>query len=339
MRYRPELDGLRALAVAGVLINHAFLPVGTPSGLVGVVAFFVLSGYLITSLLLEEREGTGRVGIRAFYARRVRRLGPGLVILLAFVSVVGLLGLWRVPWLEGVVRSLFYVGNLSQGAQMGPLAQTWTLAVEEQFYLVWPVLVLLGGRRGVLALGCADLAWTFAVRGALSYPDAIVLGALIAALRVNVRPLTAVTGLAVLALLCSVSLPLGLQVSAAAVAAAAVVAGRTPIGFLAPMGKRAYEIYLWDFTLTTLIGPGIGGVAAVGAAELTYRLTAPLRAARHLRLAQEAGIVGSGAAGAAEDGAGAGGDVSPDRVGVRGIGWGQPDLAAERSVDVAVAGR
>lgn len=153
MTRREDIEGLRAVAVAAVLLFHAGVP-GMQGGYVGVDVFFVVSGFLITSLLLNERTSTGRVSLREFYARRVRRLLP----VSALVAVVTLVASY--VWLEpGRVQSLTgdmlataaFASNLlfaSRGADYlqsalppSPLQHYWSLAVEEQFYLVWPALI------------------------------------------------------------------------------------------------------------------------------------------------------------------------------------------------------
>ncbi len=154
VRYRPALDGLRAVAVLAVLAYH-WPASWMPGGFLGVEVFFVISGYLITSLLLGERQRTGSTDFKAFWARRARRLLPALFTLLVVVSAVWLI--WKpseVAGLRGaVLAALAYVTNWyliaakqSYFASVGrpsPLLHLWSLAVEEQFYLIWP-LVLVG---------------------------------------------------------------------------------------------------------------------------------------------------------------------------------------------------
>jgi peptidoglycan/LPS O-acetylase OafA/YrhL len=146
--HRPALDGLRGIAILLVLINHIDMPGGHHAGQAGVGAFFVLSGFLITSVLLEQRERGGR-HLRRFYARRALRLGPALLTCIAitwsfaaFVHIpVGLS-----PW-----AALLYISDFVQagGFQPGFYAHTWSLGVEEQFYLLWPLALtgLLTARR------------------------------------------------------------------------------------------------------------------------------------------------------------------------------------------------
>ena len=152
--YQPALDGLRGLAVAAVLFYHADLS-WARGGFLGVDAFFVLSGYLITSLLLVEWRGTGTLNVRAFWVRRFRRLLPALFLMLAGVAVYA--AAFAEPdeldQLRGdALATIAYVANwqyvfsdasyFEQFALPSPLLHTWSLAIEEQFYIVWPLLVL-----------------------------------------------------------------------------------------------------------------------------------------------------------------------------------------------------
>ena len=159
----PALNGLRAVAVIGVVVYH--LQLGWASGgYLGVDLFFVLSGFLITTLLLEEWGASGRISLGAFWGRRARRLLPALFL------VVGALGLylianaaWGGPGANGLVdlsdlrgdaiSTLLYVNNwhsifahqsyFAQFSTPSPLQHTWSLAIEEQFYLVWPLVLLV----------------------------------------------------------------------------------------------------------------------------------------------------------------------------------------------------
>ncbi|HEY5245256.1 MAG TPA: acyltransferase [Acidimicrobiales bacterium] len=162
-QYLPALDGLRAFAVAGVFAYH--LGFGWASGgYLGVDLFFVLSGFLITSLLLEEWVTTARIRLGSFWARRARRLLPALFLVLVAIAVyVVLNGRFGPPGsaaqvdLSGLrgddLATLFYVANwhaifahqsyFAQFSAPSPLEHTWSLAIEEQFYLVWPPVLLL----------------------------------------------------------------------------------------------------------------------------------------------------------------------------------------------------
>jgi peptidoglycan/LPS O-acetylase OafA/YrhL/lysophospholipase L1-like esterase len=184
----PGLDGLRALAVLAVIAYHLNLG-WAPGGLLGVGVFFTLSGYLITDLLLGQHEITGRLQLTDFWLRRARRLLPALFVMLAVVAAwVTLLDRDQLPVIRGAVASsAAYVGNwwliaqhssyFAQFAPPMPLGHLWSLAVEEQFYLIWPWLLLLGlrwarGRRRTrtrLAVATLLLAAVSALAMALLY--------------------------------------------------------------------------------------------------------------------------------------------------------------------------
>jgi peptidoglycan/LPS O-acetylase OafA/YrhL len=156
--YLPGLDGMRALAVVAVMIYHADNE-WLHGGFLGVEVFFVISGYLITLLLMAEREQTGRVDLVGFWARRARRLLPALFTMLFLVlSYTMLARADELGKLRGdLIGSLLYVSNwyqiwVGQGYtavnDFVPLRHLWSLAVEEQFYLVWPIVMMLMLRRG-----------------------------------------------------------------------------------------------------------------------------------------------------------------------------------------------
>lgn len=190
MGYLPGLDGVRALAVLGVLLYHADLT-WLSGGFLGVDVFFVLSGFLITSLLLEEFDRSGRIAFGRFYLGRARRLLPALVLMLVVVgAVVALFFRDAAASLRAdIVASIFYVNNwwyvfndASYFEFIGrpPLFKhLWSLAVEEQFYLLWPVLAFWAmrraGRRGVrvlaLVLAIASTAWMTYLAVTSGYPD------------------------------------------------------------------------------------------------------------------------------------------------------------------------
>ncbi len=184
--YEPALDGIRAVAVAAVLLYHGGIRAGR-GGFLGVDVFFVLSGFLITRLLLRELESTGRIGLRSFYARRARRLLPAVLLLLAVLSVYAVVA---APAGQAArirsdgLASLLYVQNwhlvatgqsyFSQFAAPSPLRHMWSLAIEEQWYLVWPVLLMAimrvsRGRRGRICTAILLLAAASAVAMAVQY--------------------------------------------------------------------------------------------------------------------------------------------------------------------------
>ena len=152
--FRPDIQGLRAVAVGLVVADHVF---GWPAGgFIGVDVFFVISGFLITSLLVRERARSGRISFRAFYARRVRRLLPAALVTLAATTAVAwfvfLGGRFR-ETVEDVVWAALFSANINfarQGTDYfgsteppSMVQHFWSLAVEEQFYLFWPALILL----------------------------------------------------------------------------------------------------------------------------------------------------------------------------------------------------
>ncbi len=144
MGYRPELDGVRALAITAVVFFHLKYLSG---GYLGVDLFFVLSGFLITFLLLAEQARAGRASLKRFYQRRVRRLLPALLVVGAFVlaaAVVLVNHPARHPSIIGVPASIFYLSAWLEAFQvsgLGAMGHTWSLSVEEYFYLLWPLLL------------------------------------------------------------------------------------------------------------------------------------------------------------------------------------------------------
>jgi len=169
--YKPALDGLRAAAVVAVMAYH-FGASWAPGGFLGVDLFFVLSGYLITSLLVVEWDTTSTVHFAAFWARRARRLLPALFLVLIAISIWAALEvhsdqLGTIRW--DSIWTLFYGANwrfIASGQSYfdlfrdpSPLRHTWSLAIEEQFYLVWPLVTFLclwaaRGRRWLLVSAC-----------------------------------------------------------------------------------------------------------------------------------------------------------------------------------------
>ena len=192
-RYQPALDGIRALAVAAVVFYHTGVP-GVGGGFLGVDAFFVLSGYLITSLLLAERARDGRIRLGRFWARRARRLLPALLAVLVATVVAGhflldpeALGLLRADAFAALAyaanwRMIFRgTGYAAATATASPLQHTWSLGIEEQFYLLWPLVVAgltarlaaTGARRLLIALCCAGAAGSAVLCALLYRPAAI----------------------------------------------------------------------------------------------------------------------------------------------------------------------
>lgn len=159
MKYRPDIDGLRAIAVLAVVAFHGMSSV-VPGGFVGVDIFFVISGFLITGILQRELKEHS-FSFRSFYSRRIRRLFPALLTVLVFVLVAGWVELYseefsRLGWQVLAAATftsnfLFWreAGYFDTSAVSKPLLHLWSLAVEEQFYLIWPLVMLVAWRKKV----------------------------------------------------------------------------------------------------------------------------------------------------------------------------------------------
>ena len=175
--YRPDIDGLRTIAVLSVILFHVgYSQFG--GGFVGVDIFFTISGYLITKIIVEEKCETGKFDFFRFYMRRARRLLPTLLLVVAATLLVGFfmfpkdltqdLGGSAVYSLLSISNIYFWLnsGYFDAGANLRPLLHTWSLAVEEQFYLVWPALLVgtlslaASGRKALLIVllfvGCGS---------------------------------------------------------------------------------------------------------------------------------------------------------------------------------------
>jgi peptidoglycan/LPS O-acetylase OafA/YrhL len=205
LTYAPALDGVRGIAVISVMAFHAHLSFAK-GGFAGVDIFFTLSGFLITALLLREAEEAGRISLRLFYIRRALRLVPALTALLVVMVVYPrAFSMTREQANTAVGVAALYMTNWAQGlglVDMTNLAHTWSLAIEEQFYLVWPpvvaLVVALGLRREWLILvatagivGAAAMrlvlwtgagAWVRLYNGLDTRIDALLVGALAAML-------------------------------------------------------------------------------------------------------------------------------------------------------------
>jgi peptidoglycan/LPS O-acetylase OafA/YrhL len=153
--FRPDIQALRAVAVGGVVVFHLW-PAALPGGFVGVDVFFVVSGFLITRQLADEARATGRISLTRFWARRIRRILPAALVVLAATTAAVVLLVPRVAWrdnLPDVRAAALYAENwqlarravdyLAAEADPSLVQHYWSLSVEEQFYLAWPLLVLL----------------------------------------------------------------------------------------------------------------------------------------------------------------------------------------------------
>lgn len=182
LNYRPHIDGIRAIAVLSVLLFHLeyrFIP----GGYVGVDVFFVISGYLITRLIYKDTQ-LGQFSFRRFYIRRIRRLGPALLATLVVTFIVAIVFLTpqHLQRFGGaLLASVFSVSNLYFWAESGyfdasadlkPLLHTWSLSVEEQFYLLWPALIFF-----CRSLTARQLLWLFLALGVASLLAAKLMNA------------------------------------------------------------------------------------------------------------------------------------------------------------------
>ena len=280
MKHRPELDGLRGIAILIVLGAHTGVPgFADGGGGAGGTLFFVLSGYLITSLLLAEKAKTGRVDLRAFYIRRALRLFPALAATLVVVTFLAVAGLMPQAAKEGVDYRVVVLGVICYvvnwvavaGQSIGMLGHAWSLAVEEQFYIVWPTLLLLGLRLGrtplvliLLLLAFLDTPYRLLLDlnggfmhvfvGTDSRGDALLLGCVLALLETRWHPVVGwagVLGVLAVAALWPGDPGLGAQlmfipaaaiVSTLAVAGCPVILAWRPLAFI---GKISYGLYLW----------------------------------------------------------------------------------------------
>ncbi len=185
IRYRPDIDGLRAIAVMLVVNYHAF-PEALPGGFIGVDIFFVISGFLITGIIARELEEQ-RFSLVAFYNRRIRRIFPALIVVLCAALVLG--WLWMLPAAyaqlsSDVFASAAFFSNIALWLQSGyfdiesskkPLLHLWSLGIEEQFYLFWPLLLMLAARLrlNLLALAAVIAAASFVLNVALIGSDPV----------------------------------------------------------------------------------------------------------------------------------------------------------------------
>lgn len=303
------LDLLRGIAIGLVMLRHAFPGPFAGAGVVGVVMFFALSGYLITGLLLDELERTGRIDLRRFYARRAHRLVPALLFLVAGVVVVTLLldpiG-DRDELLKTVLVAMTWTGNLPFAHASDATYHLWTLATEEQFYLVWPALLALAfarGRVGIALLGAAalcvlgcigtlvwlsespDLAYSLPTSWAVCF--VIGAAARVYAERVSLPPAAtrlALIGLAVLSVIPLRGHALTYLAGGPAIAAltAVLLLGwrswsdvTTPVlRGLVCLGTVSYGAYLWNYPLTIWLRPHLDHGAGPLAAFLTLVLAA-----------------------------------------------------------------
>ena len=284
----PALDGVRGIAIAGVTAYH-FL--GLPGGFLGVDLFFVLSGFLITTLLLED----GRLG--RFYRRRAWRLLPALAAVLIFCMPIG----WRRIFEGGFYFCNFFRAFDAGNSLAGPLGPLWSLSAEEQFYVVWPLLLLvcLRWRRGfAIALVALFLSFvlyriSLVVTGASvqrvyfgpdTHADGLVLGCVAALVRPRIPTIAGRIALAAVVALFAVSawtvgfLAYGLPVFEVAALLVVLVAadGRMPELSVKPLvwlGLISYSLYLWQQPVAWEFGghTALAAIMVVLVAWVSYR--------------------------------------------------------------------
>jgi len=318
-KYLPQLDGVRAVAVLVVLAHHASVPL-MKGGYLGVDVFFVLSGYLITAILLRELSATGALRLFPFYAKRALRLFPALITVSAAVALVWALLDWapnRQDTLLGVPVAITYFSSWVRAFDintLGSMGHTWSLAVEEHFYLVWPLVLILmfkltrNPRMAVLIAAAIGIAYRLAApvlfgwdteriySGSDTQAAQILIGCLLAAwlheTSVRVRAVPAViaalgVGTAVVLLplhsafyLHGGALLVGL--ATAVVIAHLVTAQTQPMSrilqrkTLTWIGVRSYGIYLWHFPIFGLLAAsGLPTLAVAGlSAALSFAIPA-----------------------------------------------------------------
>lgn len=277
LAYAPALDGIRALAALIVVLYHTRIP-GLAGGFLGVDVFFVLSGYLITRLLMAEHGRTGEVRLRHFFARRMRRLLPALLLML---SVYLLLAPWVfadvafTKHLRDSLLTAFYIVNYAVylGGLVSKLGHVWSLAVEMHFYLLWP-LVLLGllrlpRRLAIISItslyllatawrwwGAENFAtvWSFYVRTD-THCSGLLLGCLLGYINVSIHRNWALLGLLLLAFAMTFFSTTWLPTARYGFTIAEVGAGLLLLaqpswlgwGPLAWLGRMSYGLYLWHY--------------------------------------------------------------------------------------------
>lgn len=315
--HRPALDGLRGVAVLLVVSAHA-VPGLDDVGIAGVTVFFTLSGFLITALLLTERDGSrGRISFAHFYRNRALRLMPAFLAMLAVVVPLSYLVLGRAGyWWSALVESSNWVIATKGAGSLDMLTHTWSLSIEEQFYLVWPlVLVAVSGRyqrRGLVAVAASGIAVSVVLANVLEGPratfgtdtnaSALLIGCLLAALMVGrtvpeapawAAPLGA--GLVLVGFsppeiaLPFVPVGAGLLIWTAVTRRAAGLTWR-PLRFA---GRISYGWYLWNYPVLILVLEA-GGHRALSApislaiALLSWRVVEQ----PFLRLKSRGGVVG-----------------------------------------------
>ena len=273
MRYVPEFDGLRAIAIILVILYHAAPDGVLRGGYIGVDLFFVLSAFLITSILAAEWHETGRLDLKKFYWRRFLRLMPALLLFLTvYVVAAPFIWLGYNHGRDALIAGL-YLSDYAYALWEIPhyISHTWSLAVEEHFYLLWPLLLvpLLKAQRPLIWLTiafCVLTLWrtSYAADPWQAYTrfdthaTGLVLGAALyfSGLRFGrVAAVFALAAIAAVAIFANLWWAFGV-ITIAEVASAVLIASRPPLlnhPVLVWIGKRSYAIYLWQSPVEYLL--------------------------------------------------------------------------------------
>ena len=327
--YRPDIDALRGVAVLLVVIFHAF-PEIIPGGFIGVDVFFVISGYLITSIILKSFN-KGDFSIKEFYSKRIRRLFPALIVVLFTTIVLGWLVLFPDEFKQlgdHIAHSAVYVlnyvligeaGYFDVDTQYKPLMHLWTLAVEEQYYIFWPLFLLLSLKQKIiklkyLVLFVITLSFAANIYYINNYPDAVFFNTLTRVWQLALGSLLAVVlfkkeikenrKIVVIGLILIISSALlmtedsvypGWLAIFPTIGAMLVILGNAQFsqwGGMLKLGLISYPLYLWHWVvisfLTIYIGSSPGLFLMTGAVVLslflawvTYQYIEPVRYAKH----------------------------------------------------------
>jgi len=269
LRYSPGLDGLRAVAILVVMLFHSN-PDVLVGGFVGVDLFFVLSGFLITSILAEEYRTAGAIDLPRFYLRRFLRLGPALLFMLAAYLLIAPLMWPGEPHGRDALFTALYISDFTISSGLGPehLEHGWSLAIEEQFYLLWPILLLPLLRSGraipwLLAALFAVTVWRAQFADWKDYyyrldthSSGLLVGALLHFMGWQASRLVGLLGLTLFGFVTvfaeiewSAFTILAAEVAAVMLIASVAESKWLEAPLLVHIGKLSYGLYLWHYPI------------------------------------------------------------------------------------------